>query len=113
MPTRKQRGHDTQNLIAAVFALNGWPHAESAGAGRRGRDILGTPGVAVEVKARKDFSPLAWIRQAVAQAEGDLPLVVCRPDGMGPASVDSWPVVMRLSDVLNLLNAAGYGSDAA
>lgn len=110
MSTRKQRGNDTQNLVAQIFALNGHPYAESAGAGRKGRDITGTIGLAVEVKARRGFSPAEWTRQAVAQADGDLPLVVLRPDGMGPASIDSWPVILRFADVLNLLRAAGYGT---
>ena len=106
-PTRKRRGAETQRTVAAYFVANGWPYATDAGAGRPGSDILGTPGLAIEVKARRDFSPLAWLRQATT-GQG-VPLCVHRPDGMGPASVADWPVTMRLSDAVALLRAAGYG----
>lgn len=108
--TRKRRGSETQNCVAAWFADHGWPHAESAGAGRTGVDVLGLAGISCEVKARRGFSPLAWIRQARQQP--GLPLVVHRPDGMGPATVADWPVTMRLEDVTTLLQQAGYGDPA-
>jgi hypothetical protein len=106
--TRKRRGAETQNLVAAVFRTL-FPYAESAGAGRNGRDVLSTPGVAVEVKARRDWSPIAWLRQVAGFGEGDLPMVVVRPDGLGPAHIDEWPCVMRLGDAMRLLREAGYG----
>jgi hypothetical protein len=111
--SRHRRGAETQNLVAQQFKAAGFPYAESAGAGRNGRDVLGTPGLAVEVKARRDFSPIAWTRQAVASAAGDLPAVVMRPDGLGPAHIDEWPVIVRFSDFLALLRDAGYIEDAA
>lgn len=105
--SRKRRGAETQAAAARWFAAHGWPWAESAGAGRQGSDITGLPGLACEVKARRGFSPLAWIRQA--QAGNGLPFVIHRPDGMGPASAASWPVTLRLADFTALLQAAGYG----
>lgn len=106
--SRKQRGHATQAEVARWFAAHGWPYAESAGAGRAGSDITGIPGLACEVKARRAFSPLAWIRQAMTGNAG-LPFVVHRPDGMGPASIAEWPVTLRLSDFTDLLQSAGFG----
>jgi len=106
--SRKQRGAATQTEVARWFAAHGWPYAESTGAGRTGSDITGVPGLACEVKARREFSPLAWIRQAAAGSAG-LPFVVHRPDGMGPASVEDWPVTLRLHDFTELLQSAGYG----
>ncbi len=106
--SRKARGAQTQNTVAAWFTTHGWPYAESAGAGRQGADVTGIPGLACEVKARRDFSPLAWIRQA-ATGPG-LPFVVHRPDGIGPASVGQWPVTLRLADFTQLLRDAGYGN---
>lgn len=109
MTARKARGAATQRIVADWFARNGWPFATDAGAGRQGRDILNMVGLAPEVKARRDYSPTAWLKQAEANAAGDLPFVVHRPDGMGPAVVDEWPVTIRLADFTNLLRAAGYG----
>jgi len=105
--SRKQRGNATQTEVARWFAQHGWPYAESTGAGRTGSDITGVPGLACEVKARRAFSPLAWIRQAAGSP--GLPFVVHRPDGMGPMSVADWPVTLRLSDFTGLLQSAGYG----
>ena len=107
MPTRKARGAETQRCVANYFAGHGWPYASDAGAGRQGSDILGTPGLAIEVKGRRDYSPMAWLRQA-SNGVG-LPLIVHRPDGMGPASIADWPVTLRLRDAVALLRAAGYG----
>ena len=95
--SRKQRGHETQNAVAAYFRDHGWPHAESAGAGRQGVDVLGLAGISCEVKARRQLALPAWLRQA-ATSPG-LPVVVHRPDGMGPATIDDWPATMRLADL--------------
>ena len=105
---RRQRGWETQRAVANFFVVHGWPYATDAGAGRPGSDILGVPGVAIEVKARRDFRPLEWVKQA-GKAGGGLPVCVHRPDGMGPATVASWPVTMRLEDLITLLKRAGYG----
>lgn len=106
--SRKRRGSETQNAAADWFRTHGWPHAESAGAGRPGVDVLGVPGLSVEVKGRRAFSPLAWIRQARQQP--GVAVVVLRCDGQGPATVADWPVVLRLADLTELLHAAGYGT---
>lgn len=108
--TRKARGSETQTGVSRWFAERGWPYAESAGAGRGGRDVLGMPGLACEVKARADFTPLAWLRQARAAAGDDLPFVVWRPNGMGPANIDRWGVMLTLADFTALLQAAGYAT---
>lgn len=107
-PHRKRRGAETQRTVAAYFAGNGWPYCTDAGAGRSGSDLLGVPGLAVEVKARRDFRLLEWLRQAKKGAAG-VPLVIHRPDGMGPATVADWPVTLRLEDAVRLIRAAGYG----
>lgn len=107
-PHRKRRGAETQRAIAAYLAEHGFPHATDAGAGRNGSDILGVPGICWEAKARRDYNPLAWLRQA-ARTPGGLPIVTARPDGLGPAHVADWPSTMRLADLVHLLRAAGYG----
>lgn len=105
---RRRRGAATQRLVAAAWRGDGWPYAEDAGAGRNGKDLLGTPGLAVEIKGRRDFSPLAWMKQAAC--EDGLPIVVMRPDGAGPATVDDWPTFLRHADLRRLLRQAGYGN---
>lgn len=107
--SRKQRGMGTQALVAGWWRDRGFPYATDAGAGRGGRDVLNLIGLACEVKARASFSPLAWVRQAVKAAAGDLPFVVLRCNGQGPATIGDWPVLLRLEDFTALVRAAGYG----
>lgn len=102
---------ETQKLVAEALR-DLFPYAESAGAGRPGRDVLGVPGIAVEVKARRGLDVPAWLRQAVKEAErtDDLPILIWRPDGMGPQTVDLWPMTMPFGIGRKLLKEAGYGS---
>lgn len=112
--SRKHRGYKTQALVAQWFAARGWPFAESTGASRQGVDVTGTPDLAIEVKARAKFEPLAWIRQATANRQpGRLPFVVLRCNGQGEQTVADWPVLLRLADLTELLHAAGYGDPDA
>lgn len=104
---RKQRGAETQRAIATYLTQHGWPYATDTGAGRFGPDILGVPGLAIEVKARRDLNLTSWLKQAAGQP--GLPIVVHRPDGMGPTSIEDWPATLRLADLVKLLRAAGYG----
>lgn len=106
--SRKARGMSSQATVARWFRDSGFIYAESAGAGRSGSDITGVPGLRIEVKARRAFSPLAWIKQARSAPGEGLPFVVFRCDGQGEASVGEWPVLIRLSDFTEVLREAGY-----
>src|SRR5690625_5240065 len=105
--SRKHRGYRTQRLVAEWFATRGWPFAESAGARRQGSDVTGPPDPASEVKARRNFDPLAWIRQAHDGADGRLPFVVMRANGQGEKTVGDWIVLTRLETFTQLLREAG------
>lgn len=106
-PHRKRRGAETQRAVADHLAAHGWPYASDAGAGRAGCDVLNTPGLCLEVKARRDLNLTGWLKQAAGRP--GLPIVIHRPDGMGPASIEDWPATLRLADLVRLLRAAGYG----
>lgn len=106
---RKHRGYRTQALVAEYLRERGWPYAESTGASRQGADVTGTPDIAVEVKARANFDPLAYVRQAVRSADGRLPFAVLRCNGQGEASIEDWPALVRFGDLVRVLREAGYG----
>jgi hypothetical protein len=96
-------------LAARYLAEHGWPFAMPTGAGASGIDITGTPGLGWEVKARAGFDPMANLRQAVRNAGDNLPLVLLRPNGIGPASIGVWPVFTTLDHQIWLLRKSGYG----
>lgn len=112
-PHRKSRGMKTQALVAAWFRRHGFPYATDAGAGRGGRDVLNLIGLACEVKARSSFEPLAWVKQSIKAADGDLPFVVMRCNGQGEAAIAEWPVIIPLGHFTELINAAGYGDPSS
>jgi hypothetical protein len=89
-----------------------FPEAVAVASALPGSDVLNTPGVAVEVKSRRDLDLQAWLRQATKNASiEELPVVIHRPDGLGVTRVDEWPVTMRLYEFVLLLRKAGYGSN--
>lgn len=98
----------SQATVARWFRDNGFIYAESAGAGRSGSDVTGVPGLKIEVKARRAFSPLSWLRQTHETKGDGLPFVVFRCDGQGEASVGEWGVLLRLDEMTRLLKEAGY-----
>ena len=104
---RKRRGLESQNRLAEYLAAHGWPYAQSAGAGRPGTDVTGTPGLVWECKARTDFNPVGWLKQA-EKGEGGLSIAVYRPNGVGPHP-EKFIAMVRLSELVPLLLAAGYG----
>lgn len=108
--SRKHRGYRSQKVVALYLAENGFPFAESTGAGRQGSDITGTVGIDWEVKARTGFNPKAAIDQLKERANGkDLGIVVLRLNGQGETSIKDWVTLLRLEDLVNLLRDAGYG----
>lgn len=106
---RVARGRKTQRLLADYSPFKAlYPRARAVEAFTPGRDILETPGLSVEVKATSTDPLLAALRQAVDAANGDLPLVVWRPNGYGEERIGEWVAALRLADAVGLLKAAGY-----
>jgi hypothetical protein len=97
---RKHRGFRTERVVAAYLSTH-WPHA-TVGRGS-GKDILGVP-MDVEVKARKSFNPLEYMRQIKARTalSGELGFAVLRLNGQGENAED-YACVIRLGDLLPLL----------
>jgi hypothetical protein len=88
-------------------------HAESAGSGRNGRDVLGTPGVSWENKTARDFKgsfrPRQWVAQARMNSSAtEVPIVVYWPDGVGELSVEQAMTIMPLDWCMRILEAGGY-----
>lgn len=102
---RKDRGLRTERVVAAY--LSQWWRSASIGRGA-GKDIHQVP-FDLEVKARSDFQPLAWIKQVEKRSQGkELSAVVCRLNGQAE-DASQYLAFMRLQDLVNLLLMAGYG----
>ena len=121
----RARGNVLQNALAR-YLTSWWPHAESAGAGRQGSDVLGTPGVVWECKTaydfKRDFRPAAWVEQARQHAHArdlvldghahpnlvPVPIVVYYPAGLGEANTGNALAIVPLHVQVQLLKEAGY-----
>jgi len=103
--SRKHRGFRTERVI--VSYLQTWWRSASIGRGA-GKDIHNVP-FDIEVKARSDFQPLAWLKQVEKRAQGkQLSAVVCRMNSQGE-DAGQYLAFMRFQDLVQLLLKAGYG----
>jgi hypothetical protein len=91
--------------VVATY-LSQWWRSASIGRGS-GKDIHNVP-FDIEVKARSDFQPLAWLKQVEKRAQGkELSAVVCRMNSQGE-DAGSYLAFMRFQDLVQLLLQAGY-----
>jgi hypothetical protein len=93
--------------VVATY-LSQWWRSASIGRGS-GKDIHNVP-FDIEVKARTDFQPLAWLKQVEKRAAvpDELPIVVCRMNSQGE-DPEKYLAFMRFQDLVQLLLKAGYG----
>ena len=127
--SRKHRGYRSQKVFAE-YMRDIFPYAEPTGAGRQGRDILGTDDIWFELKARAGFDPKSALKQAHTEATKEaekvwveldipgpledvipLPVAVLRMNGQGEANIGEWVVCMRVDTLKELLKEAGYGAE--
>lgn len=100
--SRKARGMKAQ-VHCADFLRAIFPWVNTVSGAASGRDLRNTPGLAVEVKARRDFDPMAWLRQSEKNSDDDeFPIVIWQPDGYGPAKMKQWPFMGQLGDFRKL-----------
>jgi hypothetical protein len=64
--------------------------------------VTGTPGLSIEVKARTDFNPVGWLKQAKRNAGHNLAMVVFRPNGVGDNAED-YLAVLRFGDLMEVI----------
>ncbi len=103
--SRKARGFRTERVVADY--LRQWWDAASVGRGS-GRDILNVP-FDCEVKARTGLDVVGTLRQIESRTKesGLLGFATFRLNGQGEHAED-YVAMLRLSDLVELLLAAGY-----
>lgn len=108
---RQDRGKRTNVVVAAWLREHGWPHAKPTVGSETGQDVKMVPGNSIEVKARSDFDPRTWWRQAKANAKnGETPCVIVRCNGQGESAGD-YLVIRLLSDDLELTHGPHLDCD--
>ena len=103
--SRKHRGFRTERVVAEYLRRT-W---EGASVGRgNGRDILNVP-FDVEVKARTGLDVSGTLRQIETRTakSGLLGFACFRLNGQGE-SAEQYVAMLRLGDLVELLEAAGY-----
>lgn len=106
---RIQRGRQTELDFAQYLKEQGWIYAEATSSSAAGTDITGVIGVDWELKAKKDFDPKSAMKQQQARIkDGVIPIAVLRQNGQGKADIDSWPAVVPVKIMIQLLKEAGY-----
>ena len=65
------------------------------------------------LKNAKTYKFQEWLRETATEkvnARADFGILVVKPNGVGLDKVDEWFAVMTVSDILDLLQEAGYGA---
>jgi hypothetical protein len=97
----------------AEFLQPWWPGCEKTPNSRPGRDLLGTPGAAIEIKTGAEWRQ-KWVQQAAGYVlPGEVGLLFYIPPGVGRAAVlaGEFLAVLPVRDLMPLVVAAGYAPE--
>ena len=95
--------------MVKYLRANGLPYAERRGGGFGGSDVVGTPGLTVEVKAQAGARLATWADQteAARAAAGDTYGVLIAKRA-GTTDVGRWFAVLPMAQFMALLAEAGW-----
>ena len=92
----------------AAYLRPWWPGVEATPSGRRGRDLLGTPGCAIEVKTGVEWRA-KWLAQVLCYVvDGEAGFVIYLPPGCGEKQVGDALAIMPVAALMPLLVDAGF-----
>jgi hypothetical protein len=116
--TAKQKGTAMETLVREYLNDAGFVHAHRTplqGGGDTGdiNGIANTVGrkVAIQVKNQRKFDLSGWLNATVEQASrlgNALPALIVKRPGKGKSNLGDTYVVMRLTDLVDLLKEAHY-----
>lgn len=107
----RDRGARAERAVVNHLRANGWPDARRhhGADGRAPGDIMGIPGVTIEVKDRASSAWPTWREQLLAETPaGDLALLIRRVRGQ--VDVGQWDAEMPLSAGQLMLDVHGYSN---
>lgn len=108
----KAKGTAAETAVATYLREQGWATAERrtlSGINDKG-DIAGILQLAVEVKAQKQYSIPAWLKELAIEkrnAKAEHGVLIIKPNGVGSANVGKWWAVMTFEELVELLRKAG------
>jgi hypothetical protein len=108
MPARERaKGNEAERAVVRYLRSCGYQLAttsRNANGGKQfGEDIIGVPGVSLEIKNRRDLLIGPALTQAtIAGGPGKIPVVVAKPIGVGMDSVDRWWAFTWFSEMVQL-----------
>ena len=109
--SRRQRGRESEKIVADYLVRNGFHTAHTTSMAASGSDVLGIPGLDIEVKGRRDLvisETLAQLKRR--RRETGLGVGVLRMNGQGEKAIGDWVAILTFDDLIYLLKAAGYGA---
>lgn len=99
---RTARGRRTNVVVASWLRDHGWPMVDPTVGAETGQDAKHVPGHSIEVKARANFDPLAWVKQARDNAKpGQRPCVILRCNKQGERAGEYFVIRPLEDDELN------------
>lgn len=112
MSKAKQKGTLAETAVVELLKQV-WPTAERralSGINDKG-DVAGINQIAIEVKNQKSYKISEWLKETKQEqlnAKADYGVLVIKPNGVGVSRVQDWWAVIPLSDLITLLQKAGY-----
>jgi len=112
MSKSKAKGTAAETAVANYLKDQGWATAERralSGINDKG-DIAGILQLCVEVKAQKQYSIPAWLKELAtekANAKAEHGVLIIKPVGVGSSNVKGWWAVMTFEELVELLRKAG------
>lgn len=115
MPAKERtKGHDAERAVVRYLRQAGFQLATTSRAAlghdgfRQDTDIIGIPGVALEVKNRRELNIGPALTQcSIAGGPTKIPIVVAKPYGVGLESVHHWWAITYFSEMVQLFPETG------
>ena len=104
----KRAGH-----WVAAYLRRWYPSAESPHSSAPGRDILGTPGICVEVKTSPTWRSTAVNQVMGYRREPEFAFVIYLPPGVGERQVGKALAIMPLEELMGVLVESGHAPEPA
>lgn len=101
----RRKGAVAERDVVAWLNANGFPNAERRGAGFEASDIIGIPGVTLEIKNQAKLELAKWVDQLTDEMiadDNDIGAVVAKRRGQ--TDVGRWYAVMPVEVLARLLS---------